>query len=120
MVQIKDLVPKQGNVDIVLDITEVGEAREFAKFGKPGRVATAMAKDETGTVKVTLWNEQIDQVKANDKVEIKNGYVSEWQGELQVSTGRNGTLTVQGGAPAEAPAPAAPEPESSVEEERIE
>ena len=78
---IKDLQVKQGNVDIELDIVDVGEAREFEKFGRTGKVATAIAKDETGDIKLSLWNEDIDRIKAGDKIKITNGYVSEWQGE---------------------------------------
>lgn len=94
--QIKDLKPKQGNVDIVVDVVDVGTAREFQKFGMPGKVATAIAKDETGDIKLTLWNEYIDKVKAGDKVHLINGYVSEWQGEMQLTTGRMGKLEVIG------------------------
>ena len=96
--QIKDLKPKQGNVDIVVDVVDIGDAREFNKFGKPGRVATAIAKDETGDVKLTLWNEDIDKVKAGDKIHLTNGYVSEWQGEMQLTTGRLGKLEIIGKA----------------------
>ena len=94
--QVKDLKPKQGNVDIVIDVVDVGDTREFNKFGKPGRVATAIAKDETGDVKFTLWNDDIDKVKAGDKIHLTNGYVNEWQGEMQLTTGRLGKLEVVG------------------------
>ena len=94
--QVKDLKPKQGNVDIVIDVVDVGDTREFNKFGKPGRVATAIAKDETGDVKLTLWNDDIDKVKAGDKIHLTNGYVNEWQGEMQLTTGRLGKLEVVG------------------------
>ena len=96
--QIKDLKPKQGNVDIVVDVVDIGVPREFEKFGKPGKVATAIAKDETGDVKLTLWNEDIEKVKAGDKVHLENGYVNEWQGEMQLTTGRMGKLNVVGKA----------------------
>lgn len=92
--QVKDLKPKQGSVDIILDIVDVGPAREFSKFGKNGRVATAVAKDESGDVKLTLWNEDIDKVKSGDKIHITNGYVNEWQGEIQLTTGRMGKLEI--------------------------
>ena len=94
--QVKDLKPKQGNVDITVDVVDVGDAREFQKFGKPGKVATAIAKDETGDIKLTLWNEDIEKVKSGDKVHLTNGYVSEWQGEMQLTTGRMGKLEVVG------------------------
>ncbi len=93
---VKDLQVRQGDVDIVLDIVDMGEVREFEKFGKQGKVTTAIAKDETGDIKLSLWNEQIDQVKAGDKVHITNGYVSEWQGEKQLTTGKFGKLEVVG------------------------
>lgn len=98
--QVKDLKPKQGNVDIVVDVVDIGDVREFNKFGKPGKVATAIAKDETGDVKLTLWNDDIERVKAGDKVHLTNGYVNEWQGEMQLTTGRLGKLEVVGKAEA--------------------
>ena len=93
---VKDLKPKQGNVDITVDVIDVQEPREFQKFGKPGKVANAIAKDETGDIKLTLWNDDIDKVKAGDKVHLTNGYVNEWQGELQLTTGRMGKLEIVG------------------------
>ena len=55
---------------------------------------TAIAKDETGDIKLTLWNDDIEKVKSGDKVKLTNGYVSEWQGELQLTTGRFGKIEV--------------------------
>ena len=43
---------------------------------------------ETGDIKLSLWNDDTARVKAGDKVKITNGYVSEWQGELQLTTGK--------------------------------
>ncbi|MCP3682443.1 MAG: hypothetical protein GY861_07095 [bacterium] len=113
--KVSELKAKQGNVDIVLDIVELGEAREFSKFGKQGKVVTAVAKDDSGQIKLTLWNEQIEKVKAGDKIAIKNGYVNEWQGDLQITTGRMGTLEVVGKAE---PAPSQDEEDKKKEEDK--
>jgi len=91
---IKDLQAKQGNANVVATIISKENARDFQKFGKPGKVCNAMIKDETGELKLTLWNEQIDSVNVGDKIEVKNGYVNEWQGEKQLSTGKFGSLEV--------------------------
>ena len=122
--EIKNLQARQTNVDIQLNVTEVGETRQFEKFGKPGRVATAQATDSAGdSIKLTLWNEDIDKVKAGDKIELKNGYVSEWQGELQLTTGKFGSFEVVGQSDAQ---PAAKEEASDdtekpdVDEESVE
>ena len=92
--QISELQPRQGDVNLVLEITEKGDIREFERFGKTGRVCNAKAKDESGEISLTLWNEQIDQINVGDKVKITKGYVGEWQGEKQLSTGKFGTLEV--------------------------
>ncbi len=92
--KISELKPRQGKVDIVLEVTEVLSTREFQKFGESGRVATLAAKDESGVIKLTLWNDEIDKVKIGDKVKISNGYVSEFQGEKQLSAGKFGKLEV--------------------------
>src|SRR3989338_1914210 len=94
--KVKELTAKQGNVNIDLDVLDVGQAREFQKFGKPGRVANAVAKDETGNIKLTLWNDDIEKISAGDKVHLTNGYVNEWQGEMQLTTGRLGKLEIVG------------------------
>ena len=92
--EIKDLQPRMGKVEMVVTVKDIAEPREFEKFGKTGKVANAMVCDETGTIKMSLWNEQIDQIKVGDKLLIKNGYVSEWQGEMQLGTGKFGSLEI--------------------------
>ena len=91
---IKDLQSKQGKVEIEAEVIEISPPREFNKFGKVGRVANAKIKDESGTIVLTLWNDEIDKVKVGSKIKIMNGYVSEWQGEKQLSAGRFGQIEV--------------------------
>jgi replication factor A1 len=93
--EIKDLQPNT-SVDVLdVEVVEVEDPREFTNFRGSGRVATAKIKDKSGEVKLSLWNEQADQVKKGDKIKIENGWVKEYRGELQVSTGRLGKLTVE-------------------------
>lgn len=92
--EIKDLQSGQGKIDIVVEIVEVQEPRTFDKFGKAGKVANAKAKDASGEITLTLWNEQCELVKAGMKVHIINGYVSEFRGEKQLGTGKFGRLEV--------------------------
>lgn len=91
--KIAELQPRQKDVELIVEVIEVGQVREFQKFGTPGRVASAKVKDDSGETTLTLWNEQIDNVKAGDKLALKECFVNEWQGEKQLTTGRNGTIT---------------------------
>ena len=96
--EIKDLHAKQGNVEVTADVVDKAPIRTFDKFGKQGRVCNAKIKDNTGTVTLTLWNEDCDTVNLGDKIKISNGYVSEWQGELQLGAGKFGKIEVVGKA----------------------
>ena len=92
--KIADLKPRQGKVEIEAEVISVDEAREFDKFGRKGKVANAKIKDDSGEISLTLWNDDVDQVKVGDKVKITNGYVNEFQGEKQLTAGRFGKLEV--------------------------
>lgn len=92
--EIKDLEAGQGKIDIIVEVASMQEPRAFDKFGKSGKVANAKAKDASGEITLTLWNEQCDQVKAGMKIHITNGYVSEFKGEKQLGTGKFGKLEV--------------------------
>ena len=98
---IKDLKIREGNVDIVVEVVDKAEVREFQKFGKPGKVCSATIKDETGQCALSLWNEQIDSVNVGDVVRVTDGYANEWQGNIQVSAGRNGKIEKIGEVPAD-------------------
>ncbi len=118
---ISELQPKTGGANLVLEIVDKSEPREFEKFGKTGKVANATGKDETGSIKITLWNEQIDQINVGDKVKVDNGYVNEWQGDLQLSAGKFGTFEVIGKSEGASPSgESAPAVDAGVQEEIIE
>jgi len=59
------------------------------------RVASAVVEDDSGNIKLTLWNEQIDQVRVGDKIKIENGYVTSFKGEIQLNVGKFGKLTIE-------------------------
>ena len=91
---ISELKPKQGKVEVIGEVKDIEEPRTFNKFGKEGRVANATIFDDSGEIKLTLWNDDIDKVKVGSKIKITNGFVNEWQGEMQLTAGRMGKLEV--------------------------
>jgi replication factor A1 len=84
-------------VTVEANVVEKGETREVRSRYKDETymVADAVIADETGSVKLTLWNEQIDQVAVGNKVKIENGYVTSFKGEIQLNVGKFGTMTVE-------------------------
>ena len=98
---IKDLKPNTGNITLVADVVKKDNPRSFEKFGKSGKVCNATLKDNTGSIVLTLWNDDVDKVKVGDKVKLENGWCSEFKGERQVSTGKFGKIEVVEGSPKE-------------------
>ncbi len=64
------------------------------RYGNSAKVTNAWIADETGKIKLCLWNEQADFVTVGDTVQIKNASVSIFKGERQLRLGRNGTVSV--------------------------
>ena len=44
--KISELKPKQSGVNIVAEVVEKGDVREFSKFGRAGKVCTVVVKDD--------------------------------------------------------------------------
>jgi len=95
--KIKDLRNKMKNVNVEAKVIEKSETHEVLSRFKDTthKVATAIIADETGTIKLTLWNEQINKVNVNDTVKVENGYVTSFRGEIQLNVGRYGKLTIE-------------------------
>ena len=97
MVDIKDLHDGAKRVDVQAQVVEKSDPREVRSRFKDEtyRIVDAVVADETGSIKLTLWNEQADMVNVGDKIKIENGYVTSFKGEIQLNVGKFGKLTVE-------------------------
>jgi replication factor A1 len=96
IVKIKDLKDGMKRVEVEAKVVDKGGPREVLSRYKDvvHRVANATISDGTGSIKLTLWNDQIDQVNVNDNIKIENGYVTSFRGEIQLNVGRYGKLSI--------------------------
>lgn len=94
--KVADLGDRMKVEEIELDIVEKEEPREFtSRSGQSGRVCNATGQDDAGdSVKLTLWNDEVDQVEEGHRIRITNGWSKEYQGEIELSAGRYGTLEI--------------------------
>ena len=90
--KISELRSGQGNVDVEGVIKEIGEGRKFNKFGRELVVANAILEDDSGSIKLTLWNQDVGRFKEGDHIKIVSGYVNEFQGENQLTSGKFGRI----------------------------
>lgn len=96
MVKINELKDGDRKINIDLSVIEKEDTREVrSRFSNETyKVANVTAEDETGTITVVLWNEQIDQVDVGDRIRIENGYVKSFRDTLQLQAGKYGKLSV--------------------------
>ncbi|HEX54982.1 MAG: DNA-binding protein [Candidatus Altiarchaeales archaeon] len=93
--QIKDLKPNSPIDEIEVVVESIEEPREFISYRGRGRVVNASVRDETGRVKLTLWNDDVDRISPGSRVRIENGWAREYRGELQIGVGKFGKLFVK-------------------------
>jgi replication factor A1 len=93
--QIKDIDARVRCVNLKAKIVGKSIPRYvFSRFGDALTLSTATISDGTGSMRMTLWNAEIDRVSIGDTVQIENGRVRTFRGELQVSLGKKGRLQV--------------------------
>ncbi len=87
---IRDLRTGMKEVNLKAKILEVARPTlVFTRFGNYASVANALIEDETGTIKLCLWNEQISSISVGDTVQIENARVSMFRGERQLRIGKS-------------------------------
>jgi len=94
--QVADLTMGASDVDLVGEVLATEEVRTFGRDdGSEGKVSNLVVGDETGRIRVTLWDEKADladEFSAGEVVEITDGYVRERDGSLELHVGNRGSV----------------------------
>jgi hypothetical protein len=90
---IRDLRVGMSHINLKAKVLEVTKPKHVVtRYGNHASLAKALIANETGKIKLCLWNEQIDSVSTGDTVQIENARVSVFRGERQLSLGKKGTF----------------------------
>jgi replication factor A1 len=93
LVKVDELTPASKNADVTVKVLNLSERKTIdSKFGGSRDLVEATVGDETGTVILTLWGEQIDAASQDDVLEINNGYVSLVRGHMRLNVGKYGSF----------------------------
>jgi len=92
---LENVIPGMRNVDVVGRVTKISPIREFKTDNAEGKVCNIRIADATGSVRVSLWNDEIDKIKdikEGDVVRVR-GYVREdnW-GNPEIRLGHYGSI----------------------------
>ena len=96
--RVEDLTMGASDVTLVGELLDTDAVRTFDRDdGSEGRVANLAVGDETGRVRVTLWDERApraEELTPGETVEIVDGYVRERDGDLELHVGSRGAVEV--------------------------
>lgn len=94
--KVGELTPASRAVNVTAKVVSKSDVRNIAagRDGAPHRVCDALVGDETGCVYLTLWDDNIEKVTEGATVNVKNGYVSLFRGNMRLNVGRYGTLEI--------------------------
>jgi replication factor A1 len=96
-IKINEIKAGMNGLNVLGKVLDVGKVRTFArKDGKPGKVANITIGDDTGKIRVTLWDAKAESpgVNVGDAVEIMNAYSREntFSNSTELSLGSGGGI----------------------------
>ena len=92
---IRDLRHGMKKVNVQAEVLETPKPSLVnTRYGNRAMITNAQISDETGKIKLCLWNEEAGFVAVGDIIQVKNASVSAFRGERQLCLGKNGTVNV--------------------------
>lgn len=95
--KIKEIYAGMRQVCTLGKVVRKFDVREFDKGDKKGKVCSLIIGDETATIRLVFWNDQVNEVsevKEDDVVLIKDAYVKENKGGKELHMGDKASLDV--------------------------
>ncbi len=95
--QIHNILNGMRDVETVGKVLQIFEERQFNSNGREGSVASVQIADETGGIRLVLWNEQAGNVrtlKIGDVIKVKGAYVRERNGSKELHIGERSVFLV--------------------------
>jgi hypothetical protein len=92
--KVKNLVSGLRSVDLVARVVRTYDERTFEREGKTGSVINVLLGDETGVVRLSLWNQETElvkkgKIKEGDTIKISGGWVkTDNRDALEIRIGR--------------------------------
>ncbi len=95
--KVKEVYAGMRNVSVVGKVVRKFDVRTFVRNEKEGKVCSLVLGDETGTVRVVFWNEQVDlldEVNEGTVIAVKESYVRENGNNREIHLGQRGSIEV--------------------------
>jgi len=100
-IKINKLLPGMRSVNILGKVVKLYGIREFKTDQREGKVANLLFGDETGVLRLVLWDTKLisklenDEVKEGSVIRVKNAYVKQNNGYKELHLGSQGELALE-------------------------
>jgi len=95
MAMCKDVWFMDRKINVVGKVERKGIPRIVdTKYGARKIVCGAFLKDETGEVRLTLWESDVERIQNGYTIKIRNGYARPFRGEKYLSSGFFGSIDI--------------------------
>ena len=89
---VKDMTENSKNVNATLKVIEIGEVKDIKSQYGDKRVCEVKVADATGSILLSLWDDQIGKIAAGDSISIQNGYISVVRNSMRLNIGKYGKM----------------------------
>lgn len=95
MTSIKDAKNMRANINVKGKIVDISKVRTVStRFGDT-KTCDAYLEDESGRIKLGLWDTDCDKVNNNDIIELTGGFTTNFRGEVLLNRNRkDGSIEV--------------------------
>ena len=91
--RVDELTPRSSRVSMAVKVLSMDEPRDIESGGC---VCEGLVGDETGTIVMSFWNEECDQVAVDATIWLKDARATLVRGSLRLSLGKFGSLDEPG------------------------
>jgi len=95
--KISSIRPGDIDLTVVARLAAKGLVADFRRqSGEGGKVANVIIRDETGSIRLSLWDEKVDilsDLSVGDLLLVEGAYAKENKGRTDLSLGRSGEIT---------------------------
>jgi replication factor A1 len=100
-IKINKILAGMRSIEIIGKVSNIYELKEFQrKDGSNGKVASLILADDTGSIRIVLWNDQTDllsQLKPGYSMNIRDAYAKENNGRIELHINTKSEIKIMPG-----------------------
>lgn len=90
--QIKD---GMRGITVTGEVVFKGDQRKVETRYGPAMVSWVVLEDQTGSIRLNLWRQQIDMARVGDTIKLVNAFVRVYRDEMELNIGSDGRMEVR-------------------------